>query len=65
MITAKAKYPANFVPATDLSVGASGDPVVFFVNPGIKASLQDLVSGNTVLITGTGVSATGQRYLTY
>jgi hypothetical protein len=65
MITAKAKYPANFVPATDLSVGASNNPVLFFVSPGSSASLQDLVSANTMIIQGSGVSATGLRYLTY
>ena len=65
MITGKAKYPANFVPATDLSIGASANPVLFFVNPGVSGSLQDLVSTNTMVIQGTGVSATGSRYLTY
>jgi len=65
MITAKAKYPANFVPANDLSIGASSNPVMFFVSPGSSGSLQDLVSANTMTIQGSGVSATGLRYLTY
>jgi hypothetical protein len=62
MITAKAKYPANFVPATDLSVGASSDPVVFFAKPDTSGKIQDLASGVSLGLRGTGVAST-LRYL--
>jgi hypothetical protein len=64
LVTAEAKYTANFVPANDLSVGASSDPVLFFVNPGVSGSLQDLVTGQTVSMGGTSVTP-ALRYLTY
>ena len=63
IITASAKYTSNFTPANDLSVGASSNPVVFFLNPGIAGSLQDLATGSTVTTLDTPVTATGFRYL--
>ena len=62
MFTRSVKYSANFTPATDLSVGASSQPVAFFMNPGIAASLTDLATGNAVL-SENGASATGFRFL--
>jgi len=63
MVTAKAKYTANFTPANDLSVGASSNPVLFFLNPGIGGVLKDLVTQQTMTIAGNSVSATDSRYL--
>ena len=63
MVTAKAKYTANFTPANDLSVGASSNPVLFFLNPGIGGVLEDLVTQQTMSIAGNSVPATGSRYL--
>ena len=62
MITTNAKYSSNFTPATDLSVGASSQPVAFFMNPGITGNPIDLATGNTVL-SQNGASATGYRFL--
>jgi len=62
MITTGIKYSSNFTPATDLSVGASSHPVVFFMNPGITANTTDLATGNIVL-GENGATATGFRYL--
>ena len=62
MITTNVKYSSNFTPATDLSVGASTQPVAFFMNPGIAGVPIDLVTGNT-LLSENGASATGYRFL--
>ena len=64
MVTAKAKYTTNFVPANDLSIGASGNPVLLFVNPGVSGGYQDLATGTSMSIGGTAVTQ-GLRYLTY
>ena len=64
MITASAKYVSNFVPANDLSVGASSLPVAFFMNPGVSGSLADLVTASSVPTYGTAVT-TAPRYLSY
>jgi hypothetical protein len=64
MITAKAKYVTNFVPSKDLSVGASTDPVLFFMNPGVTGGFQDLATGATMTLRGVGITQE-VRYLTY
>ena len=64
MVTAKAKYTTNFVPANDLSIGASSDPVLLFVNPGVSGGFQDLVTGASMTMGGTAITP-AVRYLTY
>jgi hypothetical protein len=64
MITGSAKYVSNFVPANDLSVGASSLPVAFFLNPGISGDLTDVVTASSVPMFGTAVTP-ALRYLTY
>jgi hypothetical protein len=63
MVTAKAKYTANFTPAVDLSVGASSDPVLFFLNPGVSGGFQDLATGQSMSMGGNAVTQS-VRYLT-
>jgi hypothetical protein len=64
MVTAKAKYTTNFVPANDLSVGASSNPVLFFMNPGVNGGFQDLATGSSMTMGGPAVTP-DVRYLTY
>jgi hypothetical protein len=64
MVTGKAKYTTNFTPANDLSVGASTNPVLFFLNPGVSGGFQDLATGSSMTMGGTAVTQS-IRYLTY
>ena len=62
MITHKAKYTSNFIPATDLSVGASSLPVDVFVNPGFTGNLLNQHDNSTITPVDT-ITTTGVRYL--
>ena len=64
MVTAKAKYTTNFVPANDLSVGASSNPVLLFVNPGPSGGFQDLATATSMSMGGSAVTQ-ALRYLMY
>jgi len=62
MITHKAKYTSNFIPAADLSVGASSLPVDVFVNPGFTGNLLNQANNSTITPVNT-ITTTGVRYL--